>query len=85
MRRDWLKTGLLGQRLQVQGRARRRAAPAIRFSLLAGENKASRFYSGVRCAVIAWRQRARAAFELWILASMNTEGEPETAKRRISK
>ncbi len=60
---------------------RRRALWAIRASLLAGENKVSRFFWQVRREVVTAREIARAGFGLRIFDNMNTPEDYEAAKR----
>jgi molybdopterin-guanine dinucleotide biosynthesis protein A len=61
---------------------RRRALWVIRSSLLAGENKVSRFFRRVRCQVVTAREIARAGFGLRIFDNMNAPEDYETAKKR---
>jgi molybdopterin-guanine dinucleotide biosynthesis protein A len=63
---------------------RRRALWAVRASLVAGENKVSRFFRRVRCQVLTAREVARAGFALRIFDNMNTPEEYEAAKRVLS-
>jgi len=63
---------------------RRRALWAIRSSLLAGENKVSRFFRRVRCQVVTAREIARAGFGLQIFDNMNAPEDYETAKSVLS-
>ncbi len=63
---------------------RRRALWAIRASLLAGENKVSRFFWRVRRRVVTARQIARAGLESRIFDNMNTPEEYEAAVKRMA-
>ncbi len=63
---------------------RRRALWAVRASLAAGENKVSRFFSRVRCEVLATRQITRAGFALRIFDNMNTPQDYERVRRRLA-
>lgn len=62
---------------------RRRALWAVRASLLAGENKVSRFFSRVHSQVVAFSELARAGFGSRVFANMNTPEDYEDAKRQI--
>lgn len=63
---------------------RRRALPAIRASLAAGENKVRRFFPRVCCRVIAWREIARAGFPPYIFDNMNTLADYQYAKTMLA-
>jgi molybdenum cofactor guanylyltransferase len=63
---------------------RRRALWAIRASLLAGENKVSRFFRRVRREVVTNREINRGGFGLRIFANLNTPEDYEAAKRVLS-
>lgn len=67
----------------LAGIYRRRARWAVRASLLAGENKVSRFFSRVCCQMLTFTELARAGFGSQIFANMNTPDDYEDAKRRI--
>jgi molybdenum cofactor guanylyltransferase len=61
----------------------RRARYAIRATLAEGENKIMRFFSKVRCDIIAWQDLARAGFTPSIFANMNTPEDYEAAQGRL--
>ncbi len=63
---------------------RRRALWAVRASLAAGENKVSRFFSRVRCEVLATREIARAGFAPRIFDNMNTIDDYQRALQRLA-
>ncbi len=63
---------------------RRRALGAVRASLMAGENKVSRFFLRVRCRRIFWREIARAGFAPRIFDNMNTPGDYAEAVQRLA-
>jgi molybdopterin-guanine dinucleotide biosynthesis protein A len=63
---------------------RRRALWAIRASLLAGENKVSRFFWRVRCRVLTAKEIARAGWGSRIFANMNTPDDYDAAKKVLS-
>jgi molybdopterin-guanine dinucleotide biosynthesis protein A len=63
---------------------RRRALWAIRESLLAGENKVSRFFRRVRCQVVTNREIGRARFGPRIFDNMNTPNDYDRARQLLS-
>jgi molybdenum cofactor guanylyltransferase len=62
---------------------RRRARPAVRASLAAGENKLRSFFPKVKCQVIPWRDLAQAGFLPSIFDNMNTPADYQSARRRL--
>lgn len=62
---------------------RRRALPALRASLLAGENMIRRTFPRLRCRMIAWPEIARAGFSLRIFENMNAPADYEATLRRL--
>ncbi len=63
---------------------RRRALPAIRTSLEAGEYKISQFFPRVHCEAIPRREIARAGFPRMIFDNMNELEDYEAAKKKLS-
>lgn len=63
---------------------RRRALWAVRASLLAGENKVSRFFRRVRCQVVTAREISRAGFGLRIFDNINTPDDYDRVRRLLS-
>ena len=63
---------------------RRRALPAIRATLQAGQNKVSRFFWRVDCQVVTTKEIARAGFGLRIFDNMNTPEDYEAAMKVLS-
>jgi molybdopterin-guanine dinucleotide biosynthesis protein A len=63
---------------------RRRALPAIRATLQAGENRVSRFFRRVGCRVVTTKEIVQAGFGLRIFDNMNTPEDYERARRLLS-
>jgi molybdopterin-guanine dinucleotide biosynthesis protein A len=63
---------------------RSRALWVIRGSLLAGENKVSRFFRRVGCRVVTTREINRAGFGLRVFDNMNTPDDYDRARQLLS-
>jgi len=61
----------------------RGALAAVRASLAQGDNKASGFFSKVRCVILPWREIARGGFAPRLFINLNTPQDFEDATRRV--